>query len=65
VYTICSVCVKTHNSLLVFSSERLNLGLEQEVIDMEGDVGDSEEEDLDSEQKDLARDELCRLQCEG
>jgi hypothetical protein len=41
------------------------LGLEQEVIDMKGDVGDGEDEDLDGKQEDLARDELCRLQCEG
>jgi hypothetical protein len=33
----------------MFSSEQLNLGLEQEVIDMKGNVGDSEEEDLDGE----------------
>jgi hypothetical protein len=45
----------------MFSSERLNLGLEQEVVDMKGNVGDSEEEDLDGEQEDLARDELCGL----
>jgi hypothetical protein len=49
----------------MFSSKVLNLGLEQEVIDVEGNVGNSEDEDLDSEQKDLARNELCRLQCEG
>jgi hypothetical protein len=49
----------------VFSSEVLDLGLEQEVIDMEGDVGDGEDEDLDSEQEDLARNELCGLQCGG
>ena len=50
--------VETCDSLLMFSSERLDLGLEKEVIDLEGDVGDGEEEDLDSEQKNLARDEL-------
>jgi hypothetical protein len=49
----------------MFSSEQLNLGLEQEVIDVEGDVGDSENEDLNGEQENLARDELCGLQCEG
>jgi hypothetical protein len=41
--------VKTCDSLLIFSSEVLDLRLEQEVIDVEGDVGDSEDEDLDSE----------------
>jgi hypothetical protein len=41
------------------------LGLEEEVIDMEGDIGNGEEEDLDGEQENLARNELCRLQCEG
>ena len=40
------------------SSERLDLGLEEEVIDMEGDVGNSEDKNLDSEQEYLARDEL-------
>jgi hypothetical protein len=49
----------------VFSSKRLDLGLEQEVIDIEGDVGDGEDKDLDGEQEDLVRNELCRLQCEG
>jgi hypothetical protein len=49
----------------MFSSERLDLGLEEEVIDVEGDVGDGEYENLDSEEEDLARDELCRLQCGG
>ena len=49
----------------MFSSERLDLRLEEKVIDMEGDVGDGEEEDLNGEQEDLARDELCRLQCGG
>jgi hypothetical protein len=57
------VAVETHDSLLIFSSEVLDLGLEQEVVDVEGDVGDGENEDLDSEQEDLARDELCGLQC--
>jgi hypothetical protein len=42
----------------MFSSKRLNLGLKQEVVDMESDVGDSEDEDLGSEQENLARDEL-------
>jgi hypothetical protein len=49
----------------MFSSKVLNLGLEQEVIDMEGNVGDGEDKDLDGEQEDLARDELCGLQCGG
>jgi hypothetical protein len=49
----------------MFSSEGLDLGLEEEVIDMEGDIGDGEDEDLDGEQKDLVRDELCGLQCGG
>jgi hypothetical protein len=49
----------------MFSSEGLNLGLEEEVIDMEGNVGDGEDEDLDGEQKDLVRNELCRLQYGG
>jgi hypothetical protein len=57
--------VKTYNSLLICSSERLDLELEQEVIDMKGNVGDSEDEDLDGEQEDLARNELCGLQCGG
>jgi hypothetical protein len=57
--------VETCDSLLVFSSEQLNLGLEQEVIDVKGDVGDSEDENLDSKQENLARDKLCGLQCEG
>jgi hypothetical protein len=39
---ICEGDVETHDSLLSFSSKRLNLGLEQEVIDVEGDVGNSE-----------------------
>jgi hypothetical protein len=47
--------VETCDSLLIFSSEVLDLGLEQEVVDMEGDVGDGEDENLDSEQKDLVR----------
>jgi hypothetical protein len=54
--------VETHDLLLIFSSKQLNLGLEEEVIDMEGNVGDSEDEDLDGEQKDLSRNELCGLQ---
>jgi hypothetical protein len=33
----------------MFSSERLDLRLEEEVIDMEGDVCDGEDEDLDGE----------------
>jgi hypothetical protein len=49
----------------MFSSEWLDLWLEEEVIDVEGDVGDGEDEDLDGEQKDLARDELWGLQCGG
>jgi hypothetical protein len=49
----------------MFSSKRLDLRLEEEVIDMEGNVCDGEEEDLNSEQEDLARNELCGLQCEG
>jgi hypothetical protein len=49
----------------MFSSKRLNLGLEKEIIDVEGDVGDSKDEDLDGEQEDLVRYELCRLQYEG
>jgi hypothetical protein len=49
----------------MFSSKRLDLGLEEEVIDMKGDVGDSKDENLDGEQKDLARNELCGLQCGG
>jgi hypothetical protein len=50
--------VETCNLLLIFSSEQLDLGLEEKVIDMEGDVGDGEDEDLNGEQKDLSRDEL-------
>jgi hypothetical protein len=64
----CKELIKTHtdavetcDSLLMFSSEQLNLGLEQEVIDVEGDVGDSENEDLNGEQENLARDKLCGL----
>ena len=57
--------VETCDSLLMFSSEVLDLGLEQEVIDMEGNIGDSEEENLNSEQEDLVRNELCGLQCGG
>jgi hypothetical protein len=57
--------VKTCDSLLVFSSKVLDLGLEQEVIDMKGDVGNGEDEDLDGKQENLARDELCGLQCGG
>jgi hypothetical protein len=53
--------VETCDSLLIFSSEVLDLGLEQEVVDVEGNIGDSENEDLDSEQENLARDELCGL----
>jgi hypothetical protein len=53
--------VETYDSLLVFSSKVLDLGLEQEVIDVKGDVGNGEDEDLDGEQEDLLRDELCRL----
>jgi hypothetical protein len=53
--------VKTCDSLLIFSSEVLDLGLEQEVVDVEANIGNSEDEDLDSEQEDLARDELCGL----
>jgi hypothetical protein len=49
----------------MFSSEGLNLGLEQEVVDMESNEGDGEEENLDGEQEDLVRDELCGLQCKG
>jgi hypothetical protein len=49
----------------MFSSKVLDLGLEQEVIDMKGDVGDGEDENLDSKQEDLARNELCGLQCGG
>jgi hypothetical protein len=49
----------------MFSSERLDLGLKKEVIDVEGDVGDGEDEDLNGKQENLARYELCRLQCEG
>jgi hypothetical protein len=48
----------------MFSSEWLDLGLEQEVVDVEGDVGNSEDKNLNGEQEDLARDELCGLQCE-
>jgi hypothetical protein len=33
----------------MFSSEGLNLGLEQEVVDMEGNVGNSKNKDLDGE----------------
>jgi hypothetical protein len=58
---INKVSVKTHDSLLIFSSEVLDLGLEQEVVDVKGDVGDGEDEDLDGEQKDLARYKLYRL----
>jgi hypothetical protein len=57
--------IKTHNSLLIFSSEQLDLELKQEVIDVEGDVGNSKDKNLDGEQEDLARYELYRLQCEG
>jgi hypothetical protein len=57
--------VKTCDSLLVFSSKQLDLGLEQEVIDVEGDIGDGEDKNLDSKQEDLARNKLCRLQCGG
>jgi hypothetical protein len=39
----------------MFSSKELDLGLEQEVVDVEGDIGDSEDENLDGEQEDLAR----------
>jgi hypothetical protein len=42
----------------VFSSEQLDLGLEQEVVDIEGNICNGEEEDL-------VRDELCGLQCGG
>ena len=49
----------------MFSSKILDLGLEQEVIDMEGNVGDSEDEDLNGEQENLMRDELYGLQCGG
>jgi hypothetical protein len=49
----------------MFSSKQLDLGLEQEVIDMESDVGDGEDEDLDDKQEDSARYELCGLQCGG
>jgi hypothetical protein len=49
----------------MFSSERLDLRLEEKVIDMEGDVCNGEDEDLDGEQENLARDELCGLQCGG
>jgi hypothetical protein len=55
---IMAVAVEIHDSLLMFSSEGLDLGLEKKVIDLEGDVGNSEEKDLDGEQEDLARNEL-------
>ena len=57
--------VKTYDSLLMFSSKVLDLGLEQEVVDIEADISNSENKDLDGEQKDLTRYELCGLQCEG
>jgi hypothetical protein len=57
--------VETHDSLLMFSSERLDLWLEEEVIDMESNVGNGEDKDLNGEQEDLARYELCGLQCGG
>jgi hypothetical protein len=53
-----AILIETRYSLLMFSSEVLDLGLEQEVIDVEGNVGDGEDKDLDSEQEDLARNEL-------
>jgi hypothetical protein len=43
------IAVETCDSLLMFSSEVLNLGFEQEVVDMEGNVCNGEDEDLDSE----------------
>jgi hypothetical protein len=46
---LLEVFVKTYDSLLMFSSERLDLGLEQEVVDVEGNIGNSKDEDLDSE----------------
>jgi hypothetical protein len=45
----------------MFSSKVLNLGLEQEVVDIKGNVGNSGDKDLDSKEEDLARYELCRL----
>jgi hypothetical protein len=57
--------VETCDSLLIFSSKVLNLGLEQKVVDIKGNVGDGEDEDLNGEQEDLARYELCGLQCGG
>jgi hypothetical protein len=57
--------VETCDSLLMFSSKVLDLGLEQEVVDVEGNVGDGEDKNLDGEQEDLVRDELCELQCGG
>jgi hypothetical protein len=49
----------------MFSSKQLDLGLKQEVIDIEGNIGNGEDEDLDSEQEDLLRDELYGLQYGG
>jgi hypothetical protein len=49
----------------MFSSEVLDLGLEQEVVDMEGNVSNGEDEDLDGKEEDLVRNELCGLQCGG
>ena len=45
----------------MFSSKVRNLGLEQEVVDMEGDESDSEEKDLNSKQEYMLRDELYGL----
>jgi hypothetical protein len=45
----------------MFSSKVLDLGLEQEVVDVKGDVSNGKDEDLDGEQENLARNELCRL----
>ena len=53
--------VKTYDSLLMFSSKVLDLGLEQKVVNMKGDVGDNEDEDLNGKQEDLVRYELCGL----
>ena len=51
---------RCRDSLLYFSSEGFDSGLELEVIDEQDKVGKSEEEDTDDERQDR---ELCGLQC--
>jgi hypothetical protein len=60
-----AIAVETCDSLLMFSSKRLDLGLEQEVVNVKGDVCNSEDKDLNSEQEDLARNKLCGLEYGG